>query len=166
MKYDLKINKKMVSFELIEKNNNYKILLDEKKYSAELVKIDSNLYSLICDGSTYTIAIQKEGKRIDLFFKGDLFSYEIPSQRDKGGTENTSGIDKISAPMPGRVVKLLIKTGDMVSEGEGVVVVEAMKMESELKTTIDGKITDISVKEGDTLDLGAHILTVESEDKK
>ena len=74
MKYDLKINKKMVSFELIEKDNNYKILLDEKKYSAELVKIDSNLYSLICDGSTYTIAIQKEGKRIDLFFKGDLFS--------------------------------------------------------------------------------------------
>ncbi len=166
MKYDLKINKKMVSFELIEKDNNYKILLDEKKYSAELVKIDSNLYSLICDGSTYTIAIQKEGKRIDLFFKGDLFSYEIPSQRDKSGTENTSGIDKISAPMPGRVVKLLKKTGDMVSEGEGVVVVEAMKMESELKTTIDGKITDISVKEGDTLDLGAHILTVESKDKK
>ena len=38
--------------------------IDEKKYSAELVKIDSNLYSLICDGSTYTIAIQKEGKRI------------------------------------------------------------------------------------------------------
>ena len=68
--------------------------------------------------------------------------------------------------MPGRVVKLLKSVGDSVSEGDGVVVVEAMKMESELKTTIDGKITDISVKEGDTLDLGAHILTVESKDKK
>ena len=53
-----------------------------------------------------------------------------------------------------------------MSEGDGVVVVEAMKMESELKTSIYGTITDISVKEGDTLDLGAHILTVESEDKK
>ena len=166
MKYNLKINKKIVSFELEEEGNGYKIVLDKKKYSAELVKIDSNLYSFICDGSTYTIAIQKEGKRIDLFFKGDLFSYEIPSQRDKGGTENTSGIDKISAPMPGRVVKLLKEGVDIVLEGEGVVVVEAMKMESELKTTIDGKITDISVKEGDTLDLGAHILTVESQDKK
>ena len=107
MKYSLKINKKLISFELIEKNNNFQILLDEKKYSAELIKIDSNLFSLICDGSTYTIAIQKEGKKIDLFFKGELFSYEIPSQRDKAGSENTSGIDKIAAPMPGRVVKLL-----------------------------------------------------------
>mgnify|MGYP007071509740 CR=1 FL=1 len=44
------------------------------------------------------VAIQKEGKKIDLFFKGELFSYEIPSQRDKAGSENTSGIDKIAAP--------------------------------------------------------------------
>lgn len=166
MKYSLKVNKKIISFDLTEEEGNYQILLDKKKYSGELVKIDSNLYSLICDGSTYTIAIQKEGKEISLFFKGDLFTYEIPSQRDKGGSENTSGIDKISAPMPGRVVKLLKSVGDNVVEGDGVVVVEAMKMESELKTSIDGKITDISVKEGDTLDLGAHILTVESPDKK
>lgn len=166
MKYSLKVNKKIISFDLTEEEGNYQISLDKKKYSGELVKIDSNLYSLICDGSTYTIAIQKEGKEISLFFKGDLFTYEIPSQRDKGGSENTSGIDKISAPMPGRVVKLLKSVGDNVVEGDGVVVVEAMKMESELKTSIDGKITDISVKEGDTLDLGAHILTVESPDKK
>ena len=87
MKYSLKINKKLISFELTEKNNNFQILLDEKKYSAELIKIDSNLFSLICDGSTYTIAIQKEGKKIDLFFKGELFScllYTSPSPRDRG----------------------------------------------------------------------------------
>ena len=166
MKYSLKINKKIIPFELTDKDNNLEVIIDEKKYSVELVRIDSNLYSLICDGSTYTIAIQKQGKEISLFFKGDLFTYEIPSQRDKGGSENTSGIDKISAPMPGRVVKLLKSVGDIVTEGDGVVVVEAMKMESELKTTIDGKITEISVNEGDTLDLGAHILTVESQDKK
>ena len=62
MKYSLKINKKLISFELTEKNNNFQILLDEKKYSAELIKIYSNLFSLICDGSTYRIDIQKEGK--------------------------------------------------------------------------------------------------------
>ena len=75
MKYSLKINKKIIPFELEEKENNLEIIIDEKKYSAELVKIDSNLYSLICDGSTYTLAIQKQGKEISLFFKGDLFTY-------------------------------------------------------------------------------------------
>ena len=51
-------------------------------------------------------------------------------------------------------------------DGDGVIVVEAMKMESELKTNIDGKITEINVKEGDTVDLGAPLLTIESQDKK
>ena len=68
--------------------------------------------------------------------------------------------------MPGRVVKLLKKIGEEVLDGDGVIVVEAMKMESELKTNIDGKITEINVKEGDTVDLGAALLTIESQDKK
>ena len=166
MKYSLKIGKKIISFILIEEEDFYKIELDEKEYKAELIKIDSNLYSLIIDGLTYTLALSKEGKKIELFFKGDLFVFEIPSQRDKGALENLSGIDKISAPMPGRVVKLLKKIGEDVLDGDGVIVVEAMKMESELKTNIDGKITEINVKEGDTVDLGAPLLTIESQDKK
>jgi biotin carboxyl carrier protein len=68
--------------------------------------------------------------------------------------------------MPGRVVKVLKKIGDQVSEGDGLIIVEAMKMESELKTAIDGKITEVSVKDGDTVDLGAHLVTVEADEEE
>ena len=68
--------------------------------------------------------------------------------------------------MPGRVIKILKNIGDNVSEGEGLVVVEAMKMESELKTSIEGKVTEIKVKEGDTVELGAHLITVENPDQE
>ena len=80
--------------------------------------------------------------------------------------ENASGIDKIIAPMPGRVVKVLKASGEKVAEGEGVIIVEAMKMESELKSAIDGTVTEVSAKDGDTVDLGAHLITVVADDAK
>lgn len=166
MKYSLKIGKEILNFNLAESGEVFNIEFNEKKYNAELIKIDSNLYSMILDGQTCTVAIKKEGKSIEIFYKGDLFSFEIPSARDKSSLENASGVDKISAPMPGRVVKVLKKVGDIIKEGEGLIVVEAMKMESELKSSIDGKVSEISVKDGDTVDLGAHLITVENDEKE
>lgn len=166
MKYSLKIGKEILNFNLAESGEIFDIEFNEKKYNAELIKIDSNLYSMILDGQTCTVAIKKEGKSIEIFYKGDLFSFEIPSARDKSSLENASGVDKISAPMPGRVVKVLKKVGDIIKEGEGLIVVEAMKMESELKSSIDGKVSEISVKDGDTVDLGAHLITVENDEKE
>ena len=166
MKYSLKIGKDLLDFDLVDENGTFKIENNEKNYNAELVKIDSNLYSTILDGQTCTIAISKEGKSIEIFYKGDLFSFEVPSARDKSWLENASGVDKISAPMPGRVVKVLKGIGETVSEGEGLIIVEAMKMESELKSSIDGKVTEVSVKDGDTVDLGAPLITVEAEESE
>ena len=166
MKYSLKIGKEILNFNLAESGEIFNIEFNEKKYNAELIKIDSNLYSMILDGQTCTVAIKKEGKSIEIFYKGDLFSFEVPSARDKSSLENASGVDKISAPMPGRVVKVLKKVGDIIKEGEGLIVVEAMKMESELKSSIDGKVSEISVKDGDTVDLGAHLITVENDEKE
>ena len=121
---------------------------------------------MILNGKTYTIALKKEGKAIEIFYKGETFIFEVPSTRDKSALENASGIDKIVAPMPGRVVKVLKASGEKVSEGEGVIIVEAMKMESELKSAIDGTVTEVSAKDGDTVDLGAHLITVVADDAK
>ena len=166
MKYDLKIDNKLISFNLEQKDTGYQIVLDEKTYNTDLIKIDSNLYSLIVNGSTFNIAISKEGKKIQIYYKGDLFSFEIPSRREKGSFENASGIDKIYAPMPGRIIRILKNIDDSVSRGEGVIVIEAMKMESELKTSISGKVSAISTKEGNTVELGAHLITIESDESK
>ena len=79
MKYSLKIGKEILNFNLAESGEIFNIEFNEKKYNAELIKIDSNLYSMILDGQTCTVAIKKEGKSIEIFYKGDLFSFEIPS---------------------------------------------------------------------------------------
>ena len=63
--------------------------------------------------------------------------------------------------MPGKVIKVEVALGDEVSEGQGVVILEAMKMENEIPSPIDGKTTEITVAEGDTVESGAPLFVVE-----
>jgi biotin carboxyl carrier protein len=63
--------------------------------------------------------------------------------------------------MPGRIVKLLVHRGDMVAAGQGIVVVEAMKMENELRAARPGQVTAVHVEEGATVEAGAKLVTIE-----
>ena len=62
--------------------------------------------------------------------------------------------------MPGKVVKVLVAVGDEVKSGQGVVVVEAMKMENELKSPKDGKVKAVAVKEGQAVEAGQSLVTL------
>ncbi len=72
-----------------------------------------------------------------------------------------SGPTAIKSPMPGKVVKLLVKPGDAVKSGQGVAIVEAMKMENELRAPRDGRIKDVVVKEGQPVEGGQTLATIE-----
>ena len=72
-----------------------------------------------------------------------------------------TGPQRITAPMPGKIVRMLVKAGDEVKARQGLVVVEAMKMENELRATRDGRVRDVSVVEGQSVDAGAMLLVVE-----
>lgn len=72
-----------------------------------------------------------------------------------------SGPQRITSPMPGKIVRLLVKTGDRVQAKQGLVVVEAMKMENELRATRDGRVRELSVTEGQSVDAGAVLLVVD-----
>ena len=63
--------------------------------------------------------------------------------------------------MPGRIVRILIAAGDFVAAGQGIVVIEAMKMQNELKAPRDGRVTTIAVKEDDRVNAGAILATIE-----
>ena len=68
---------------------------------------------------------------------------------------------KIKAPMPGKVVRVLAGVGTQVESGQSVIVIEAMKMQNELKAPRDGSVTSIEVKEHDSVTAGAKLLTIE-----
>jgi biotin carboxyl carrier protein len=76
------------------------------------------------------------------------------------GKFSLEGPQRVDAPMPGKVVRVLVKAGDEVQEGQGLVVVEAMKMENELKSPKAGKVTEIHAVEGAAVESGAKLVVV------
>jgi biotin carboxyl carrier protein len=82
-------------------------------------------------------------------------------QKKEGGGAHGSGPQRVVAPMPGKVVRMLVKTGDTVTPKQGLVVVEAMKMENELRAARDGRVREVSVAEGQSVEAGAVLLVVE-----
>ena len=82
-------------------------------------------------------------------------------QKKDGGAAQASGPQRVVAPMPGKVVRVLVKPGDDVKARQGLVVVEAMKMENELRAARDGKVRDVNVAEGQSVEAGSVLLVVE-----
>ena len=81
-------------------------------------------------------------------------------KKDAAGAQAT-GPQRVRAPMPGKVVRVLVKPGDEVKARQGLVVVEAMKMENELRAARDGRVRDVAVAEGQSVEAGAVLLVVE-----
>ena len=81
----------------------------------------------------------------------------------KGGTLSVgaAGPQRVIAPMPGKIVRVLVKAGDEVKARQGLVVVEAMKMENELRATRDGRVKDVHVAEGALVESGRLLLVIE-----
>ncbi len=82
-------------------------------------------------------------------------------RQKRAGAAEATGPQRITAPMPGKIVRVLVRAGDEVKARQGLVVVEAMKMENELRATRDGRVRDVSVVEGQSVDAGALLLVVE-----
>lgn len=163
MTYTFKLNNEIYKVDLEENENITHVEINGEPHPVEFSKIDNNLYSLIVSGQSLTIAVSKKGKKLQVFHEGHLYDIESISDRDKAKAGAGGSGLQISAPMPSRVVKLLKGEGDDVEEGEGVIVVEAMKMESELKAEITGKVKEIKVAEGDSVEADAVLVVLSSE---
>ncbi len=164
MMYTLKYKDKVFRINLEQEENKFQIEIDDEPHPVEFRKIDKYLYSIISNGKSFSLGVLKNGKDIQVFLNGDLYEFEAISERERSKVSTAaSGVQEIKSPMSSRVVKILKSLGDEVKLDEGVVVVEAMKMESELKSPINGTVKDIKTKEGDSVEAGTVLLIISSE---
>ena len=159
MAYEIKLEHRTARIEMLNRAGN-KILLavDDRKYELDVVMVEKGVYSILYNGHSYNIELI-EGKSskeyiVNTFarsFLAEIIDAETKYLNNRlHGTENKGG-NEISSPMPGKVVKIHVSIGEHVSAGQTLIVVEAMKMQSEFKATADQVITEILVKEGDTV---------------
>jgi biotin carboxyl carrier protein len=128
---------------------------------ATIVEIETGVYSILIDGASHDVRVEAGqvtvGKR--------RFDYEIDDPRQWKGSDGAAGgagRAVIVAPMPGKVVRVLVAAGDDVEAGDGIVVVEAMKMQNELKAPRTGRVSAIHVQENESVVAGATLAVIEA----
>ncbi len=168
MSYEIKINDRTAKVELLNRNGNeVKILLDDVKYDADVVMVEKGVYSLIMNGISYNIEMIENGSSKEYLVNtlNESFDVEIIDAESKylKSRKKDDGTDSniISTPMPGKVVKVLVKPGDKVKAGDTVIIISAMKMESEYKVKKDRLIKEVLVKEGDVVDGHQSLIIIE-----
>jgi len=144
----------------------YEITLEGETVQVDAVQSGRTIYSIIEDGRQFEAMADENGAHgFDVLVAGRLFHLEAFDERTKLLTSTVhtvaSGPQAVEAEMPGKVVKLNLAAGDAVGEGEGVVIVEAMKMENEIVSPIEGVLKELAVTEGQTVEAGTLLFVVE-----
>ncbi len=135
-------------------------LIDGQAVDADLAHVEgTDLRNLILDGESYRLLARKQGRGSwEVHLRGRKIVAEALDERTvairalTGAAAGPTGPEPIRAPMPGLVVKVEVEEGDLVEAGQGVVIVEAMKMENELKATAAGVVSRIHVAAGEAVE--------------
>ena len=143
----------------------FSIELDGKPYAADVCQLDARTLSILLDGRSYRVLLDNRGddKAVSVEDRRIPFRIEDPrslqSRRktDAGG----SGARPVVASMPGRIIRLLVQQGEVVEAHQGLIVVEAMKMQNELKAPKAGTVVRVAVEVGATVQAGAVLLVIE-----
>jgi biotin carboxyl carrier protein len=152
----------------------YTMVVDGKSYVVDAALMRSQIVSMLIDNHSYDVDVDGTGQandtldgRMQVRVRGRVVRLDILDERRRKMREAASahlggaGTAKIESPMPGKIVRILVKEGETVTRGQGIIVVEAMKMENELKSPKDGTIGSLQVKEGQAVTGGAFLCVVE-----
>lgn len=139
---------------------------DGKTYSVELESVDDNtLFRLWVDGERIPIAIRRDGMSLEVFIGPDRYSAEI--ERSAGALTQSGpaimGEIRLTAPMTGQVTEVLVAVGDLVEEGDPLLVMVAMKMNNEIRSPAAGRIVQVAVEAGDAVDQGDQMLVIDTD---
>jgi biotin carboxyl carrier protein len=127
-------------------------------------EVEPGVFSVLLDGESFEVRVVpfREGLRAEA--RGVSVTVEVQDPRNGGRRADAargSGRQSVSAPMPGKVIRLLVQEGDTVETGQGLVVVEAMKMQNEMKALRPGRVVEVPVRDGETVGAGDTLVVLE-----
>jgi biotin carboxyl carrier protein len=139
--------------------------VEGKRVDADFQRLpDGEVYSLLVEGRSYEVRVSPAGENLEVTWQGRTIAVEVRHPLEKllqsqASTTRSRG-ETISAPMPGAVVAIRVKPGDVVQPGQSVLVLEAMKMQNELVSHAGGVVTEILVAEKAAVSAGQKLLTL------
>jgi len=136
---------------------------DAPERHAHVETPEPGVYSVLMDGRSYDACVEETPNHLVVSLNGFRFEIEARDPRrwsPKAAGRGGDGVQTIASNMPGKVVRVLVTLGDAVEAGQGIVVVEAMKMQNEMRSPRAGKVLSLSAKEGATVAAGEVLATI------
>jgi 3-methylcrotonyl-CoA carboxylase alpha subunit len=167
MNYEYRINGETHSVTLDKSDNCYHLSVGDQSLPLHVSRIDDNSLMLSTNGVNKIVHFAKTNGKIFVHLDGAVHILEdVLAEEAAGGsaTEIVDGVQKILAPMPGKLVKVCVAEGDKVASGTTVCIVEAMKMENVVQAKLDGIAKKIAFKTGDLVDTETPILEIVAEE--
>jgi biotin carboxyl carrier protein len=168
VRYEVEVNGRVRQVNVHRADGHFVVSVDDREWTVDAARVDGHTLSLLVGSSSQeiTMAPEAEAGQLAVAIKGVPLSVTVNGRRrwgrkDDGGAGG--GPQQLIAPMPGKIVRVLAKVGVSVQPRQPLVVVEAMKMENELRATRSGVVSELLVQEGQSVDAGALLLIVTPE---
>jgi biotin carboxyl carrier protein len=136
----------------------------DKAQLENAIEVEPGVFSVLVDGRSFEVRLPAGGPAGTASVQGRRHNVEVRDPRNTGrGAKSAlgSGRQNIIAPMPGKIVRMLVKQGDTVESGQGLAVVEAMKMQNEMKAPRAARVTEVRAGDGDTVAAGQTLVVLE-----
>lgn len=150
----------------LEEDHLYRIVIDGNEHIIDGRKLTGHIYSLIKDNRSFTVDVSAKDDQYTVACEGKSVQLRLLDERrasraGEGNSSDRGGGKQVRSFMPGKVVDVLVKVGDEVAKDQGLVIIEAMKMENELRSTAAGKVKEIRVSAGQAVESGELLIELE-----
>jgi len=150
----------------LEEDHLYRIVIDGNEHIIDGRKLTGHIYSLLMDSRSFTVDVSAKDDQYTVACEGKSIQLRLLDERralrpGEGSGSTRDGGKLIKSFMPGKVVEVLVNIGDDVEKDQGLIIIEAMKMENELRSTAAGKVKEIRVSPGQTVELGELLIELE-----
>ena len=164
MIFDATVAGRTLRVEVHGKDGRYAVSVDGKQLDVDCQETGRDFVSLLVDGRSYELGLEKREGGYVVSFPDDTLAVELQDAARGAATmarKAGPGPARIMAPMPGKIVRVLAQAGEAVEAGQGLVVMEAMKMENEIRAPRAGLVKEAAVREGQAVESGALLFVLE-----
>lgn len=165
MKFEAQLDGEVIPVEITGSGGRYRVALGTEVLEVDARPTGGGGWSLLLGHASAAADVTEEDGSYVVHVEGEVYTIRVEEEtryiiRTRGGAASAGG-QVLKAPMPGRVVLVEVALGQAVKPGDGLVVLEAMKMENEFKATVTGTVKDIRVEAGQTVNPGDVLLVIE-----
>jgi biotin carboxyl carrier protein len=167
LQYDVDIDGRTRHVVVHREGDGYRVSIDGRPFAVNAARVDAQVLSLIVGASSFEVAIAPDAASGQLIVRVGATPVRVGlnSRRRVGQrgeqADAGSGPQRVAAPMPGKIVRVLVKKGESVVARQPLVVVEAMKMENELRAGRGGTVAEMYAQEGQSVDAGALLVVIQ-----